>query len=286
MILVNAANGQQGKLLVPRLIAAGAAVRACVRSERSAQELRAAGVADVVVGDIGEPDLIARAIQGVEKVYHICPGIQPHEQAVGLAWIDAAAAAGVAHFVFSSVLHAIIDDLAQHVIKRHVEAHLLASGLEFTILQPTIYMAPRRFVPAFETGVLTAGWSLDRRQSLVDIGDVTQVAASVLLDGERHGGATYELVGPGRYTARDMGDVIARVFGKPVRVEQVSSETYFKGLFGDRDLAAMPHEVSVSRSLTRRYSSHDFIGNPNVLRWLLGREPTSFEAFVASYRAG
>jgi uncharacterized protein YbjT (DUF2867 family) len=34
-----------------RLLAAGAAVRACVRSAESARALRAAGVADVVAGD-------------------------------------------------------------------------------------------------------------------------------------------------------------------------------------------------------------------------------------------
>jgi len=34
------------------------------------------------------------------------------------------------------------------------------------------------------------------------------------------------------------------------------------------------------RSISSRYSSHDFIGNPNVLTWLLGRPPTTFEQFV------
>ena len=283
MILVNAANGQQGRLLVPKLLRQGQDVRACVRSERSAAELRAAGVADVVVGDISQPEVIARAIRGVDAIYHVCPGINPHEREMGLAWIDAAKAEGVRHFVFSSVLHAIVTDLVQHEIKRDIEEHLISSGLEYTILQPAIYMAPRRFTRIFETGVLRAGWSLDRHQSLVDLGDVTDVAAMVLVDGERHAGATYELVGPGRHTAHDMGEIIARVFGKPIRVEQIGPDAYLKGLFGDQDLAKMPHEAAVGRSLTDRYSSHDFIGNPNVLTWLLGRPPTTFEQFVAAH---
>ena len=29
--------------------------------------------------------------------------------------------------------------------------------------------------------------------------------------------------------------------------------------------------------ISARYSSHDFISNPNVLTWLLGREPTTFK---------
>jgi uncharacterized protein YbjT (DUF2867 family) len=285
MILVNAANGQQGKLLAPKLISAGQAVRACVRSERSAAELLTAGATDVVVGDLADPDLIARAVSGVEKVYHVCPGIHPREREIGFAWIDAAKAAGVRHFVFSSVLHPLITELVQHEIKRDIEEHLIGSGLEFTILQPTIYMAPRRFGPAIHAGVLKAGWSLDREQSLVDIGDVTDVAAEVLMNSPHHATATYQLVGTGRYTAHDMGAAMAKVIGRDVKVEQVDSTTYFKGLFGDRDPRTIPHEISVSKSLTQRYSSHDFVGNPNVLTWLLGRAPTTFEQFVAAQAA-
>lgn len=285
MILVNAANGQQGKLLVPKLIAAGLAVRACVRSDQSADELRAVGVADVVVGDISDPQLISRAVKDVATIYHVCPGIQPLERQIGFAWINAAKAAGVGHFVFSSVLHAILDDLVQHEIKRTIEAHLLSSGLEYTILQPTIYMAPRRFMPALAAGELKVGWSPERMQSLVDIGDVTDVAAAVLTGGDAHKGATYELAGPGRYTAHDMAAAIAVVLGRPVAIREVDAETYLAGLFGHRDLGEIPYEVSVARSLRARYSSHDFIGNPNVLTWLLGRKPKTFEQFLASLHA-
>jgi uncharacterized protein YbjT (DUF2867 family) len=286
MILVNAANGQQGRALVPKLIAAGAHVRACVRSESSAASLRGAGVVEVVVGDLADPETLARAVDGVDTVYHVCPGILPREREIGFAMIDAARAASVGHFVSSSVLHAILTDLVQHEIKRDIEEHLLSADIEYTILQPSIYMAPRRFVPAFESGVLRTGWSLDRKQSLVDIGDVTDVAAAVLREGERHYGATYELVGPERLTAREMGAIIAEVLGKPVRVEEIDAEAYLEGLFRGRDRALLGHELSVGRSLQSRYSSHDFIGNPTVLAWLLGRAPTTFAQFVASHATG
>ncbi|MHA6758094.1 SDR family oxidoreductase [Streptacidiphilus sp. PAMC 29251] len=136
MILITAANGNQGRLLVPRLLAAGQALRACVRSEASAESLRAAGVADVVVGDLADSEVMARAMDGMEKVYYVGPTLHPREREMGFAAVDAARAAGVQHFVFSSVLHAILTDLTQHEIKRDVEEHLLSSGLEFTILQP------------------------------------------------------------------------------------------------------------------------------------------------------
>jgi uncharacterized protein YbjT (DUF2867 family) len=52
MIPVTAANGNQGKMLVPKLLAKGAVLRACVRSEASAQALQSAGVIDIIVGEI------------------------------------------------------------------------------------------------------------------------------------------------------------------------------------------------------------------------------------------
>lgn len=280
MILVTAANGNQGKLLIPKLLAGGATVRACVRSEASGALLHAAGVADVMVGDLSEPHALARAMAGVEKVYYVGPTLNPSEREMGLAAIDAAKAAGVKHFVFSSVLHAITADLIQHEIKRDIEEHLLSSGLEFTILQPSNYMLPHRLKPAFEQGIFRLSWSLERRQSMVGLDDVTTIAAAVLADINRHAGATYELVSPGRHTAHDLGQIIAEVVGSSITVEQISCEDFLTALYGD--VEAFPYQARLMRAISARYSSHDFVGNPNVLTWLLGRPPTTYVQFVQS----
>jgi uncharacterized protein YbjT (DUF2867 family) len=280
MILVTAAFGNQGKLLVPKLLAAGQQVRACVQSQSSAESLRALGVDDIVVGDISEPATMTRAVRGVDKIYHVGPTVHPRERDMGFAIVDAARAEGVQHFVFSSVLHAITTDLVQHEIKRDIEEHLLSSGLEFTILQPSNYMLPWRLRPAFDRGVFELAWSLDRRQSMVDLGDVTDVVRIVLTDSEQHAGATYELVGPGRYTAHELGAIIAGVLERPIEVRHIAPDTFLKGRFGDADPAQFPYESKVLRAILTRYSSHDFIGNPNVLTWLLQRRPTTFEDFV------
>jgi uncharacterized protein YbjT (DUF2867 family) len=280
LLLVTAAHGNQGKLLIPRLLAAGVALRACVRSDESARALRAAGVTDLVVGDLSDPDVLAQAMNGVEKVYYIGPALHPKEREMGIAAIDAARAAGVQHFVFSSVLHAIITDLIQHEIKRDIEEHLLSSGLEFTILQPANYMLRHRLKPAFARGVFLLSWALDRYQSMVDLGDVTEVAAAVLAESDRHTGATYELVAPGRYTAHDLAKVISGVTGREITAERIDSEVFLKASLGADSLDQFPYEARVSGAISSRYSSHDFIGNPNVLTWLLGREPTTFEQFT------
>ena len=280
MILVTAANGNQGKLLIPKLVAAGLDVRAAVQSSGSAACLRAAGVDDVVIGDISDPEVLHRAVHGVQKVYHVGPTLHPREREMGIALIDAARAEGVEHFVVSSVLHCIVTDLVQHEIKRDVEEHLLAADLEFTILQPSNYMLPLKLRPAFERGVFELSWSLDRRQSLVDLDDVTDVVVMALTDSARHAAATYELVSPGRYTAHQLGAIISKVLGRTIAVEEIDADTYAKAWLGDRDEADSTHQLAVLRSISSRYSAHDFLGNPNVLRWLLQREPTSYEQFV------
>lgn len=281
MILVTAANGNQGKHLIPRLMASGRRLRACVRYEPSARSLRERGVDDVVVGDIAEPDIMAQAMRGADAVYHVGPTLHPQEREMGFAAIDAARSAGVRHFVFSSVLHAITTDLIQHEIKRDIEEHLLSSGMEFTILQPANYMLPHRLLSVFESGVFRLSWSLDRSQSMVDIGDLAEVAAMVLIDGPRHYGATYELVAPGRFTAHEIAAVISSVVGAEITTEKIDPDMFTRQRLGEAALREFPYQARAARAISRRYSSHDFVGNPNVLRWLLGREPTTFEQFIS-----
>ncbi|WP_430645540.1 NmrA family NAD(P)-binding protein [Agromyces sp. GXS1127] len=280
MILVTAAAGNQGRLLIPKLLRAGLPVRAAVRSEASAASLRALGIDEVVVGDLADPAVQRRAVRDVDRVYHVGATLSPGEREMGIGLIDASRAEGVEHFVFSSVLHAIITDLVQHEIKRDVEEHLLGSGLEFTILQPSNYMLPLKLRPAFTRGMFELSWSLERRQSLVDLDDVTDVAVAALTDSARHAAATYELVAPGRWTAVELAETIGDVMGRPIEARRIDADTYAGAWLGDRDPTTATHELRVLRSISARYSASDFVGNPNVLTWLLGREPTSFAAFV------
>ena len=284
MILVTSAAGNQGGRLIPKLLAAGHVVRACVRTEKSAALLRDMGVQQVLVGDLSDPAIIDAAVHDVASVYHVGPTLHPAEREMGFAIVDAARAAGVRHFVFSSVLHSITTDLIQHEIKRDIEEHLLSSGLEFTILQPANYMLPHRLRAVFAEGVFRLSWALDRRQSMVDLDDVAEAAATVLAAPERPAAAPYELVGPGRFTAHDIGRVLTEVVGRDIAVERVDMASFIRARFGDGDRndvsPALEHQLRMGLAIEARYSAHDFLGNPNVLTWLLGRAPTTFAQFA------
>ncbi|MHA7987386.1 NmrA family NAD(P)-binding protein [Rathayibacter sp. CAU 1779] len=280
MILVTAANGNQARHLIPRLVAAGDEVRAVVAGEGSAQALRDAGVSEVVTADLGDERCWGRLVDGIRSIYHIGPTLHPRERAMGIGLVDAAKEAGVEHFVFSSVLHSIVTSLVQHELKRDIEEHLVLSGLEFSILQPANYMLPLKLRPVFERDVFELSWSLQRRQSMVDLADVAEVAEAVLADPDAHAGATYELVAPGRFTAYDIVEVLSDVLGRPIEAREIDADAYLRAWVGDADPASVQHELSVLRGITATYSDHDFVGNPGVLTWLLGRRPTTFREFA------
>lgn len=101
-----------------------------------------------------------------------------------------------------------------------------------------------------------------------------QVASDVLTNPAHHAGATYELVSPGRFDAHDLGKIIADVMRKEIVVEQITCDAFLSQVLGNPD--EFPYQAKLMRAISDSYSAHDFICNPNVLTWLLGRAPTTF----------
>jgi NAD(P)H dehydrogenase (quinone) len=140
MILVTGAAGKTGRAVIEALLDRGTAVRAWVRRPAQVAILQRLGVTDIVMGGMGDTAVYQQAATGVRAIYHICPNMHPDEVALGRAAIAAAQAAGVAHFVYHSVLHPQTEKMPHHWHKLRVEEVLLESGLPFTILQPAAYM--------------------------------------------------------------------------------------------------------------------------------------------------
>jgi uncharacterized protein YbjT (DUF2867 family) len=286
-ILVTSAMGNQGRLLIPRLAAAGAHVRAFDIAANEAV-LSAQGAADVIRGDMVDPDARRAALAGVEAVYHLGPNAHPREDEIGFAMIDAAKAAGVGHFVFGSVLHPDITALTRHVMKLRVGEALIESGLAYTVLAPGHYMQTLQHRAAFAGEPFRLTWSLERRQALVDLADVTEVAAKVLLEGpEAHHAATYELCSGECLTAWDIAAQLSDLLGRDVGAVRVMPEEVIASVFGrDPDAARFAERVRLFTRVADWYSQNDFDGNATVLRVLLGREPTSTARFLARDLAG
>src|SRR5262249_7374287 len=110
LVLVTGATGKQGGAVVEALLTRGHQVRALTRNSASpaANRLREQGV-EIAVGDFTDHDSLVRATRGADAVYAMST---PYEQgaeketAQGITITDAARAAGVAHFIYSSVASA------------------------------------------------------------------------------------------------------------------------------------------------------------------------------------
>ncbi|TFY50568.1 hypothetical protein EVJ58_g10992 [Rhodofomes roseus] len=163
-------------------------LRLFVRSESAIQKLTAAhpqlswAPENFAIGDFLEASTLPPAVADVDVVFHNAPAFHPNETAMGIALIDAARAAGVRHFVYCSVLHPILTKLLNHQVKRDVEEYLIESGMNYTILEPTSFMQNINLAATLESSVIPAGYSPKTLQGFLDLEDLAEIAAKVILD--------------------------------------------------------------------------------------------------------
>lgn len=274
MITVTGATGLTGRHVIQALLDAGLPVRALVHSESAIDRLPD-GVAEPVVGDMLVPSDAERAIAGTDAVVHIGPAMHPREIAMGETIIDAAAAVGLGHFLLMSVTHPQLEPMLNHQSKLAAERRLLMSQLPFTILQPMHYMQDVDVPAAVTAGVFRQPFALDVSMSFVDLVDVGEVAALVLSGPERHRLATYELCGSDLLTGHEVAAAIGKAAGRDVSAERIPTATAL-----ERMGEAPQYTRDGMRRLFAHYDVYGLTGNSNVLRWLLGREPTSFRDYV------
>ncbi len=278
MILVTGAAGKTGRALIVALAARGVEVRALVHRPEQVRLIQQLGAREVVVGDMRDAGTMDRATIRARAVYHICPNVSPDELVIGKATIDAARSAGVSHLVFHSVLHPQIEDMPHHWQKLRVEELLLKSGIPFTILQPTVYMQNLlvQWRSILDDGVYRTPYTAETRLSMVNLEDVAAAAAAVLTEAG-HTGATYELVGTEALSQDQVSAILGAKLERPVRVEMVSRKAWRQQ---DGNSGLGKYQLDALTRMFEYYEQYGLAGNSSVLRWLLGREPTSLGDFV------
>ena len=267
-VLVTGAAGKTGRAVIAALVARRVAVRPFVQRRQSIP-----GTLPPVIGSMENPDDWARAVQGMEAIYHICPNMHPNEVAIGALALQAARNERIAHFVYHSVLHPQVEAMPHHWNKLRVEELLMAGGLPLTILQPTAYMQNLRanWTAVLEKGVLVLPYPVSSRISLVDVADVGTVAARVLTE-PGHVGATYELVGTPPLSPVELAEQISLVLEKEVVAREMALDAWQE----QAAATGMPvYAMDTLLAMFRYYAAHGLVGNTTVLRHLLGREPTS-----------
>ncbi|KDQ50577.1 hypothetical protein JAAARDRAFT_41895 [Jaapia argillacea MUCL 33604] len=289
-ILISSAGGRTSGYVIQALLSnEGGQVpispdqlKLLVHSEKSIASLKSSFPslpdASFVIGDFLEYSTLRRALKGVDVAFHNGPVFHPNETAMGINMINAALEAGVKHFVFCSVLYPYLSKLLNHKAKLGVEEYLTESGLNFTILQPTSFMQNIDVARVVATGKMPCGFNVDVLQGFLDLTDLGIVTRDILLDPTPHAYASYQPVGQ-NCTNSEITQII-RTGSKKDNIEAFTAprEETLQG-FRQRGVVGpvlADYSVDGLERMLFYYDKRGIPGSSNTLRWLLGREPTSW----------
>jgi len=278
MILIGGAGGKTGRAIIQALHFSGIPLRAFERDHSMSESLRALGVQEVFVGDLQQENDLLRACEGIHTVIHIPPNMCEDELGLATKLFAAAKKNGVKRFVYHSVLHPQIEVMAHHWQKLRVEEKLFESGLNYTILQPAVYM---QNVLAYwqqitEQKVFRIPYAFSTCLGMVDLKDVAEATALVLTQ-PNHAGAIYELANSERLTQTQVAEILSEEIGIAVRAEKLPADEWEKQA---RSSGLSQYALDTLKKMFVYYEQFGFWGNGQVLECLLGRKPTSFRSFV------
>ncbi len=235
VVLVTGATGKQGGAVAQHLLKGGGIlVRAFVRDpEKPAAKALVDLGAEVVQGDLDDHQSIERALLGAYGVYSVQVyreqknGIE-NEIRQGVMLADAAKAAGVQHFVYSSVGSAHRHTGIPHFdSKWQIEEHIRALKLPYTILRPVFLMDNWETFSRDSIANGTLSQPLDPNKPLqqVAVDDVGAFAAIAFQHPDKWLGREIDLAGD-ELTMPQVAQVFSRVTGQQVNYVQLSWEQF------------------------------------------------------------
>jgi NAD(P)H dehydrogenase (quinone) len=227
MIIVTAASGQLGRLVIAELLKRVPAenIVAAVRDPAKAVDLADQGVL-VRHADYNDPASLDAAFEGATKVLLISSNDLGNRVSQHRNVIDAAARAKVGLLAYTSVLHADRSTLGLAGEHRATEDAVRASGLPYSLLRNGWYVENYTVSlgGAIAHGAL-AGGAGEGRISAAARADYAEAAAVVLASG----GAVeqvYELAGDTAFTLAELAAEVSRQSGKDIPFHNLPQKDY------------------------------------------------------------
>ncbi|MDQ6613058.1 MAG: SDR family oxidoreductase [Gemmatimonadota bacterium] len=229
MIAVAGGTSTLGRYLIPRLLADGRRVRVLTRDP--AKAATQSGV-EFVACDVLDSAAVQRAVAGADTVISAMHGLTgggrySPRSVDGLGnhhLIEAARAQGVGHFVLLSGRGVTRDHgMELFRMKYLAEQELRASGMPFSIIQPSAFMETwlkivgEPFVRTGTTRIFGAG---QNPINFVAVDDVAAFVALAVRDASLRS-ATIEVIGPENLSMREFVKTITAVTGKSGSVSAV-----------------------------------------------------------------
>jgi uncharacterized protein YbjT (DUF2867 family) len=251
-------------------------VRVFIRDNSKAQPFKDMG-AEVIVGDLDQPETIGPAVDGVDKIYLLTwNGPTQAQQAENV--IKAAKQDGNPHLV----RHSMWGPENSRIIKQgaQVDEAVKSSGLPWTLLRPTFFMQNTMMAAQSITSDGMIYWDMkDGKLGMIDVRDIVDTALSVLT-GSGHEGKSYILTGPEPISFHDVAGIFSKVLGKDIKYVNVPGEAAMQSMIG----MGVPEWIAKGYVELSEGFSENFANSAteNVAN-ITGHPARSFEQFVGDF---
>ncbi|GAA1055843.1 NAD(P)-dependent oxidoreductase [Agromyces luteolus] len=272
-ILVTAASGHLGRLVVEALLERGAApadVVAAARDTGAIADLAARGIRTVEL-DYARPETIAPALEGVDVMLLISGTAFGERVGQHRNVIEAAKAAGVGKLAYTSGPKAATSELVLMPEHRGTEQVIAEVGVPAVILRNNWYTEnyAQDVALAASTGVITAATGTGRVAS-APRRDYAEAAAVVLLE-DGHVGEVYELGGDEPWTFAELAAATSEVLGRDVVfVDQAPAERVASLVAAGLDEGTAGFVAAIDEGIARG----DLAESDGTLARLIGRPAT------------
>ena len=294
-ILVTGASGFVGSHIVPALIDDGHRVVALARDARTAalveQRLNPAqrDALETRIGDVTKSATLPAAMAGIDAIVHLAAIPRDFDGGQSLRLVNtegtrnvvhAAREAGVRRFVHQGAM-AVVDDPDLHYASSKAKAMAIVreSGLDWTILEPSLLFGPRdgffnliAGLVRMSPGVVPITGSGAARFQPLAIGDLTRIVVDVLGD-ETTIGREYPLGGPRYWTYRQIVEEVLRAMGKR-RALVPMPVPLIRLVASSAEFVRLPFPVATDQLRQLRF---DNIGPLDTIATEFGFEPRSME---------
>ncbi|GAA1830061.1 NAD(P)H-binding protein [Agromyces salentinus] len=233
-ILVTAASGQLGRLVLDALLTRGAEPSTIVAGARDTSKLadvEARGIRTVEL-DYAKPDTIAAALDGVDTVLLVSGSEVGQRVAQHRNVVDAAKAAGVAKLVYTSAPNATTAEYPLAPEHKATEEAIAESGVPAVIVRNNWYIEnyAADVARAAASGVIVASAG-EGRITGATRADLADAAAVVLLE-DGHVGEVYELSGDEAFGFAELAAAASAISGREVAYTPLTSEQHVAALQG------------------------------------------------------
>lgn len=231
LILVAGATGQQGGAVTKNLLEKGFAVRAMTRNPEGEKALGLkSNEVEIVKADMNDPDTLTAALDGVYGVFSVQNFWETSyegEVTQGKTLADAAKAAGVKHFVYTSVASANKNTGLSHFdSKFEIEEYIRSIDLPYTIVRPVFFMENFYMMKEFiNNNNFMNSLLQDVPLQMIAVNDIGRIVAQVFDLPDNYIGKAIDLAGDS-VTFPKVAELFSNEIGKDISFTTISREDF------------------------------------------------------------